>query len=211
MITTKEVKKEEIKPQYGDIAKGAAITGAIAGGMVTAGEWLASRPSGKPTLEPGKEALYKPTDELAKTEAFKATFPDYEGSFKGANNVGEANVVNDLGDVGKSVSTKLKPTMGVNGELPIPCATCEGSKFSNLANKGPGVNGMATSIHDPLVTIFPTLAKPGLLQLTIVPSIPVNYCVIFPAACAGIVGNQFNEIKPENSIILNKPTYEKPF
>jgi hypothetical protein len=73
----------------------------------------------------------------------------------------------------------------------------------------PGMNGMATSLHDPIGTFIQIISKPGINQLTIPPAMLLNYCIIYPGSCSGIIGNQINKPKPQNSsIIINNKAYE---
>ena len=195
-ITTKEVKKEDVKPQYGDIAKGAAITGLIAGGTIVASELIVDK-FGKPTMETSKgDALTKPTDELAKTEAFKAKYPDYNGTTpeKIRPNMGSANTVEDINKV-------FQPVKPLN---PLK----EGSSvMGGIESNVPGMHGLASDWHDPFVHKFTIpasknpienifLVKPANLlinQGTILPFTLGNYCVQFPTACASITGATFGD------------------
>ena len=225
-ITTKEVKKEEIKPQYGDIAKGAAITGAIAGGMVAVGEFLASQPSGKPTLETPTEGAYlKPNKDLIKD--FPDKFKNYDGTLDLGpkyNDLGLATETDVIQNVGKKVvHPKLSESLGNAKDFGkwVLSGVKEDGWALKPFTKVPGFNGMAQSVHDPLSQalftspMVPESINIALTVATIPPSIPVSYCVIFPAICGGIIGRQEakpanNNYSPQNSVIFNKPVYEKP-
>ena len=213
IITTNTSETKEINPDYKNIAKSSAITGAIAGGIVVAGEWLSTKPNSKPKLDrPTEGATYKPTQQLLDKHPDKLGHYAKTGT-NGANqmNVGTANLTNDINMVNKPIY----PNGGLDtagNTLKPPSMGNEGSWFMKPISHIPGMNGMATSIHDPLSQIFftsnavPQIVNDILIVASILPSIPASYCIISPSACASIINNK--PIKPSGNNLPNLP--EKP-
>ena len=212
IITTNTYETKEINPDYKNIAKSSAITGAIAGGMVVAGKWLSTKPNGKPKLDrPTEGATLKPDQSIVNDPQVISKHPNYGSTGTtsvNANNVGTANLTTDPSLVGMQVKDAIK-----QGAIKPPSWLFgEGSWSSNLVSQIPGMNGMATSIHDPLSQLFftsntvPQIVNDILIVASILPSIPASYCIISPSACASIINNK--PIKPSGNNLPNLP--EKP-
>lgn len=98
-----------------------------------------------------------------------------------------ANTTIDLNEVGNLVFHSSNP---FNSEFWSSFAK-EGGAVSNLANPVPGMNSMSV-FHDKF-TQYTFLGAPGLLQLSIVPAIPINYY--------GLIGKSIRNLyeQPKNN------------
>ncbi len=171
--------KEEHKtigPDWNQLMMDAAINGVVAGTTVVAGDFLTWYTSFKPTWAMGDDfATWKPTNELAATDEFKAAFPDYKGVIDPkVNNIGMANEakITELSKVGKPVSpTEVSSWMH------------EGSWFSSGVNKIPGMNSMSL-FHDTWATTWNM--NPLWTIATIAPSVPIEYSALGGHIFSGI-------------------------
>ena len=168
-----------INPNYQGIITGSAISGAIAGAFVTLGEYL-SNTTTKPTMETAKEGAFKkPSDLLLKTDAFQEMYPDYIGSvldketgqlLLGADNMGSAILTDSMDDVFTAVLDSARPTL-LNSLSSFKEFSEWGSNFFTsehgtimkpISTLIPGMNGMATAVHDPFAHIAATqIIKPA--------------------------------------------------
>jgi filamentous hemagglutinin len=163
--------------------KNYAISAAVAG----AAAWAVQASSGTTSLEKGKDfAVYKPSEELIKNN------PDLYSNYNGVidpsvNNIGMANVVDDVSQVGQPITPYPTDPFTKNFWQGF---FNEGGFISNNANQVGGMNSMST-MHDP-VTNNLIMSKTPIVQITIPPAIAVQYCATFPAACGVVVSNSMN-------------------
>jgi hypothetical protein len=129
---------------------------------------------------------------------FKEKGNEFATSVPGANTVGMANVISTDPSDPEYNSSRLhfigKP-LSADPAYKIPSNAHEGALVSNVANPIYGMNSMSV-MHDK-ITEETILGKPGLLQLSIIPSVPINYY--------GLIGKSIRNIY-ENPRINNNPT-----
>jgi hypothetical protein len=122
--------------------KNYAISAAVAG----AAAWAVQASSGTTSLEKGKDfAVYKPSEELIKNN------PDLYSNYNGVidpsvNNIGMANVVDDVSQVGQPITPYPTDPFTKNFWQGF---FNEGGFISNNANQVGGMNSMST-MHDPV-------------------------------------------------------------
>jgi hypothetical protein len=146
----------------------------------------------------GQEMSWKPGD----VARFKEKGREFETAVIGANTIGKANVIttdpndpnydaSNLWLIGKPLSADINKKIAI-------CGACEGSLMSKLANPIHGMNTMSV-FHDKF-TQETFLGKPGLLELSIIPAIPITYY--------GLIGKSIKNLyeQPKN----NNSTGEKP-
>ncbi|NBV07284.1 MAG: hypothetical protein EBS06_08660, partial [Proteobacteria bacterium] len=116
----------------------------------------------------GRELTWKPGD----VARFKEKGREFETSVPGANTIGMANTI-DLNDPKDANKLYLigQPITAYPGY--DPGFAREGGTVSKIANPINGMNSMSV-FHDKF-TEDTFLGAPGLLQLSIIPAIPINY------------------------------------
>ena len=151
----------DIKPDYGSIAKGSAVTGVIAGVATVGGEWLNKNVKQKPSLASGS----------------------YENSNVGVNTVkgpdGVLYTESSLGgpDMANPVNMDAYNRLGGYGS---PYTNNPALKTLNTVPGFPS----ATGFHD---WAMPNGAGLGYKASTILPYFAASYCAAAPGVCAGIV------------------------
>jgi hypothetical protein len=134
----------------------------------------------------GQEMSWKPGD----VARFKEKGREFETAVVGANTIGKANTIDPknpkdadrLWLIGQPLSADPKH---------IICGACEGSLMSKVTNPVRGMNAMSV-FHDKF-TEETFLGKPGLLELSIIPAIPITYY--------GLIGKSIKNLydQPKNS------------
>ena len=167
---------------------------AISAGVAAVASWAVQASGSSATLEKGKDyAVYKPDPNLMLTKpeyrAFvELNYPNYNGVIDPTvNNIGIANTTSDITKIGTPVpaySTNPFTADFWQGFIK------EGGFISSNANKVGGMNGMAT-MHDPMTNSF-IMSKTPILEITIPPTMAVQYCSSFPAACGVVISKSIN-------------------
>ena len=152
---------------------------AISAGIAGLAKWAFTTSGGNESLKSGGDAVYKPSEELIKNN------PDLYGNYNGvidvnANNIGLANVTNDINLVGKPIVPYSNNPFTLNFWEGF---AKEGGFISKTANKLGGMNSMATYIHDPWSSAVLIKNIPLATQVSIIPAVFVQYCGSYPGAC----------------------------
>ena len=165
--------------------KNYAISAAVAG----AAAWAVQASGGTATVEKGGDAVYKPDPDLMANSPkyaaeVNAKYPNYNGVIDpSANNIGIANTTPEVAKIGTPVDySKMTPIQKVVNE---------GGIISNNANKIGGMNGMST-VHDPATHNIFFEKVPLTTQVSIIPAIAVEYCALYPEACAAFTSKLIN-------------------